>query len=96
MTLCQVCYEGQISQLPLIVDKGTGPTLLGRNWLKYIILNWGQICTVAKSDDASVLTLLSKYEQVFQEGLGTYKGLKAHFQVDQNATLGFCEVPTFL
>ena len=29
----QVYYEGQSASLPLIVVKGDGPTLLGRNWL---------------------------------------------------------------
>ena len=29
----QVSYDGQTAQLPLVVVKGDGPTLLGRNWL---------------------------------------------------------------
>jgi len=29
----QVIYEGQRVSLPLVVVKGNGPTLLGRNWL---------------------------------------------------------------
>ncbi len=36
MTTCQVCYEGQTAGLPLIIVKGNGPTLFGRNWLKSI------------------------------------------------------------
>ena len=38
-----VVYEDQRAQLPLIVVKGDGPTLLGRNWLKKLILNWSQL-----------------------------------------------------
>ena len=35
-TTVQVCYEGQTAELPLIVVKGSGSTLLGRNWLHSI------------------------------------------------------------
>ena len=38
-----VSYQGQSATLPLVVVKGQGPTLLGRNWLGKIRLNWGEI-----------------------------------------------------
>ena len=34
-----VCYKDQKVELPLIVAKGDGPLLLGRNWLQNIILD---------------------------------------------------------
>ena len=39
----QVSYQGETTVLPLVVVKGEGPTLLGRNWLSKIRLNWAQI-----------------------------------------------------
>ena len=39
----QVVYQGQTAILPLVVVKGDGPTLLGRNWLTKIKLNWDKI-----------------------------------------------------
>ena len=36
-------YQKQTADLPLIVVKGNKHTLLGRNWLYQIRLNWGQI-----------------------------------------------------
>ena len=41
----QVVYQGQTAILPLVVVKGDGPTLLGRNWLTKIKLNWDKIIT---------------------------------------------------
>ncbi|KAK3753660.1 hypothetical protein RRG08_067156 [Elysia crispata] len=41
-----VGYRGQQRQLPLIVVKGGGPNLLGRNWLEHIKLDWQDIFTI--------------------------------------------------
>ena len=43
ITDVQVVYEGQTTTLPLVVVKGDGPTLLVRNWLGKLKLNWGKI-----------------------------------------------------
>ena len=62
--------------------------------LKYIHLNWGQICAVCSGVDASLQDFLSKYEQVFQDGLGRYEGYKAHLEVDPTATPQFSKART--
>ena len=36
----QVQYQGQRKTLPLLIVAGAGPTLLGRNWLQHIKLDW--------------------------------------------------------
>ena len=36
-------YNGQSAQLPLVVVGCSGPTLLGRDWLSQIRLDWHQI-----------------------------------------------------
>ena len=33
-------YNGQLGQLPLVIVKGWGATLLGRDWLSQIRLDW--------------------------------------------------------
>ena len=38
-----VAYENQNKQLPIIVIEGEGPTLLGKNWLTKIRLNWNKL-----------------------------------------------------
>ena len=35
-----VNYENQEAVLPLLVIKGNGPNLIGRNWLQQMRINW--------------------------------------------------------
>ena len=70
----QVGYESQTAELPLIVVKGDGATLLGRNWLNKIKLNCRKIQQVRQP---RLHSLLEQYSEVFQEGLGTMKGYLA-------------------
>ena len=79
-------YEGQTGQLPLLVVKGGGPPLLGRNWFSQIRLNWREIHQV---QPASVGSLLARYSSVFKKGLGTLQGYKAKIFVDPDATPRF-------
>ena len=59
-TQTEVSYADQTATLPLVVVKGTGPTLLGRNWLHKIKLDWGKI---HYTPSASLQDLLGKYEE---------------------------------
>ena len=42
----EVCYEQQTMTLPLLVVARIGASLLGRNWLEKINLNWKAIHAV--------------------------------------------------
>ena len=86
-----VAYEGQTATLPLVVVKGDGPTLMGRNWLGQIRLNWSKIHHIASP---GLQELLSKYSEIFQEGLGKFTGHEAKLEIDPNATPRFCKART--
>ena len=58
-----VQYGEQESQLLLIVVKGKGPSLFGRDWLKVIKLDWQGIYSLQESP---LDTLLSQYQEVFE------------------------------
>ena len=84
----QVAYESQVETLPLVVVKGEGPTLFGRNWLKVIKINWSKIhYTLAPG----LQEVLARYPDMFQGGLGTYKGQEVSISVDPEATPRFCK-----
>ena len=59
--LVQVTYEQQCEHLLIVIVAGDGPSLLGRNRLKHIRLNWNSICTVARADaeEGSLKSLLA-------------------------------------
>ena len=87
-TNVQVNYNSQTSQQSLLVVVGSGQTLLGRNWLHHICLDWQVINQVIPTP---VQTVLKRHESVFQGGLGTLKGYQAKITVDSNATPRFCK-----
>ena len=79
-------YNGQSAQLPLLVVGGSGPTLLGRDWLSQIRLDWHQIHHV---HSASLQALLARYPAVFQDGLGKLQGYQAKILVEPNSVPKF-------
>ena len=81
-TNVNVDYNGQLCELPLVVVGGSGPSLLGRDWLSHVQLDWRQINQVV---NASLHSVLSRYPGVFQGGLGTLKGFKARIYVDPDS-----------
>ena len=90
-TEVKVAYEGQTATLPLVIVKGEGPTLLGRNWLSQIRLNWSKI---HYTTSPGLHELLTKYSEVFQEGLGSFKEYEAKINVDPNAVPRFYKART--
>ena len=76
--------------MPLIVVAGNGPTLVGRNWLEKIQIDWKslKIQRIAK-DTQTVENLIKKYEELFQPGVGTLKGYKAKLSLKQGSVPKF-------
>ena len=77
-----VDYNGQTAEMPLVIVEGSGPTLLGRDWLSHIRVDWKQIHHL---HTLSLQAVLERHPAVFQEGLGTLKGFKAKIYIDPNA-----------
>jgi transposase InsO family protein len=82
-----VRYSAQEATLPLIVVKGQGASLFGRNWLKVIKIDWPNINALCST--SSMATLRSKYIKVFSTQVGTLKGTSAKLMVDTSATPRF-------
>ena len=87
---CEVVvnHQGDEEKLPLIIVESEGPNLLGRDWLMKLKLDWHMLNQVQVKEELT--TLISKYSDIFQNGLGTIKGISARIVVEERATPRFC------
>ena len=85
----RVSYEDQMEELPLLVVRGTGASLLGRNWLQKIRLNWQGIHQLQQT--AALQETLQRYAEVFENELGEIKAMEARIDVDPQAQPRFCK-----
>ena len=81
--------ESETFHLPVIVIKGGGKPLLGRNWLSKMKLNWNEIH--ALNSEETLTDLLRKHSSIFEKGCGTLKGIQVTLPLDSNVTPKFCK-----
>ena len=100
--LVNVKYGRQQNQLPVYVVKGNGPSLLGRNWLQKITLNWKSINLASVSDSQTmrsprdnwkqkVEAILDTHKNVFKDGLGKINTFVATLQLKPGVIPKFCK-----
>ncbi len=80
--------NGNTCTLKLLVVKGNGPVLLGRDWIKRLKLDWSFVSRVATE---SFEGLYDRYPEVFQPSLGKVTGIKAKLHVVPGAIPKFCK-----
>ena len=85
-------YNNQTNKLPLLVVKGDGPNLMGRDWLARFIVDWHSIHQLQSPNKLN--NLLTKFENIFKDELGTVKEVKAHIQLNQNSEPKFHKART--
>ena len=73
--------------LPLMVIDLPGPSLLGRNWLESLRLDWSKLHFL---HDSSLEKVLKKHSEVFRDELGTLQGFKAKIHIVPNVAPHFC------
>ena len=88
--MCDVVYKGHEYTLPIIVaDYEKKPTLLGRNWLSHIRLEWGEVFSLTRSESESAKSqldgLLAKHSELFKDSYEGMKGLEAHITMKDGA-----------
>ena len=71
-----VRYGDQVQKLIITVVDGAGPSLLGRDWLKQLRLNWTQISMVQNSS-TQLEDLMKEYSEILGDELGTVRGFQA-------------------
>ena len=87
----EVRHKGYVGRHELFVIKGSGPSLIGRDWLSKIRLDWASIKAIATSKmNPEVESLLQSYSQVFESGPGLMKQIKASLTLKPEARPRFC------
>lgn len=84
-----VTYKKQTGVFPLVVVGSEGPSLLGRNWLNRLQLDWQEIFVISQPDSLS--GVVHRHQAVFKQGLGMIKGHKADIRVKSDSRPIFCK-----
>ena len=92
---CDVRVKGREKEavLPLLVIPGKHATLLGRNWLSHIPIDWGPLKEVIYGSAGDAM---GKHPEVFAEGLGQIKGFKAKIYLKEETTPRFLRRDLYL
>ena len=69
-----------VEELELVVISGKGPSLLGRDWLGSLRLDWKEIQMLNVTPDV-LKAVLSKHSNLFRDELGTIRGITAKLHV---------------
>ena len=90
-TMIQVKYGDYKGTLKLYVVDGTGPNLMGYNWLQHVRLDWKSLgVETVKNQPHPLSDILNKHKEVFQDELGTIKDFTAKLSVKNNVKPKFC------
>ncbi len=85
----EASYEGQLRRLQLVVAKGNKASLLGRDWMKQLKLNWQKIFTVVnKAPKMTVDEILDQHPSVFN-GQGLMRDFKADIKLKPGSSPRF-------
>jgi len=85
----KVTVHGKTATLPLVVVKGDGISLLGRNWLEEIKLDWNEVAKIngitRPPHHEKLDNLLKQYEDIFRDELRQCKQIKAKLHIKSEA-----------
>ena len=85
----RVCWNSRTEKVPLVVLKGNGPSLLGRDWLDCFKINWDKVLEI--KDIPSLEQDLENHKEVFSEELGLLKGVEVKLALNPEASPKFCK-----
>ena len=80
----EVTLGQQCETLGLVVAEGDGPSLMGRDWLHSIRLDWPRLHLLS-TPMARLQQVLDRHQEIFEAGLGSIQGVSAKIHVDPQA-----------
>ena len=86
----EVEYQKQKQILPLTVVPGKTQSLLGRNWLQKVKLDWQKLFSLSDCQNINLQNILNKHKAVFNDELGLLKNFEVSILIETNVTPKFC------
>ena len=78
--------DGRRLSLPLVVVAGSGPSLLGRDWIRQVQIDWGRVHLLyANPHQGKVERLLLLHSEVFSGKLGRLQGAEVKLPVTETS-----------
>ena len=74
--------DGCSVSLPLVVVKGQQASLLGRDWLEKLKIDWRRVNKVSEVHHSMLSDLLKKYEHLFKAELGCIRRVEAKLHLE--------------
>ena len=85
----QAAYNGQSKTLNLLVVKGHGPSLMGKDWLSAITLDWPKLFHLQRSTTQHYRQIIERHPNVFKDDMGRIESASAKLQVRSDAKPAF-------
>ena len=85
-----VHVKEQKLSMPLLVVAGYGPSLLERDWLARLKLDWQELLYKINQSEYTLQTILDKHKVVFKDRLEEAIGITAKLHVSTNTKSYFC------
>ncbi|CAH2085636.1 unnamed protein product [Euphydryas editha] len=86
--IIKVQFRDITQNLSIIIAKGRGPNLLGRDWLGPLQITMN-INNISMDNMVQIENIISKYGDVFQDGLGTFRGEPVNIHLKTSASPKF-------
>eukprot|EP00731_Ephydatia_muelleri_P017266 Em0010g364a len=91
--MVNVTYQDQ-AQLRLLVVRGNGPSLLGRDWLSALNINLQELSVLHTGGIRNLQGILDSHAELFKDELGLVKGTKVKLYVDDSCKPAFFKART--
>ncbi|UYV65830.1 K02A2.6-like [Cordylochernes scorpioides] len=83
--------EANMSLRLIVVDESIPEIVLGREWLKFLNINYSKLLNVNKISESCIDSLIESYANLFKDELGCLKDVKLDISIKKEEAPVFCK-----
>ena len=87
-----VSYQDQKAHLNLLVVAENGPSLMGRDWLSHVKLDWTRLHQLQINPTNDLEKMIDRHKDLFKQKLGKIKGVTAKLYLNTTHSRGSTEL----